>query len=97
MIVVRTRLEDDQKVLQAKSITISVRCYETRTKVGTNFTNVLVDYTQVLWSKPDVVEYEAIGCLEFPFRISIPPKVAGFSNAVFVDYKCIWRIEAGEF
>lgn len=96
-LVVRTRLEDDQKVLQAKSITISVRCYETRTKVGSNSTNVLVDYTQVLWSKADAVEYQAIGNLEFPFRLSIPPKVAGFSNATFIDYKCIWRIEAGTF
>jgi len=94
--VVRTKLDDDQKLLQARSITISVRCYETRTRVGSNYTNILFDHTQVLWAKPDEVEFEPIGNLEFPFRITIPAKVAGFSNTIFVDYKCMWRIEAGE-
>jgi len=57
--------------------------------------NILVDYTQVLWTKPDGVDYDQIGNLEFPFRISIPAKVAGFSTAIFVDYRCMWRVEAG--
>ena len=95
MTVVRTKLEDDQKPLLAKSITISIRCYEYRTRVAGYCTNVLVDQTQVLWSKPEAVEYEPIGDLEFPFQISVPSKVAGFSNATFVDYRCAWRIEAG--
>jgi hypothetical protein len=79
--VVRTKLDADQKPLQAKSITISVRCYETRLGVlGVMHSNVLVDYTQVLWSKPDGDhEYADIGELELPFRISIPAKVAGTS------------------
>jgi hypothetical protein len=92
---VRTKLGDDQKPLLAKSITISIRCYECRTRVAGNYTNVLVDRTQVLWTKPDAVEYEAIENLELPFQISLPSNVAGFSNAIFVDYRCIWRIEAG--
>lgn len=57
--------------------------------------NILVDYTQVLWTKPDGVDYEQIGNFEFPFRISVPAKVAGFSTAIFVDYRCMWRVEAG--
>ncbi|KAJ6496508.1 hypothetical protein C8R47DRAFT_1114347 [Mycena vitilis] len=94
--VVRTRLDADQKPLQAKSITISVRCYETRLGVlGVMHSNVLVDYTQVLWSKPDDQESADVGELELPFRISIPAKVAGFSTASYASvYKCSWRVEA---
>lgn len=85
--MVRTRLDADQKSLQAKSITISVRCYETRLGVlGVTHSNVLVDYTQVLWSKPDNdQDYADIGDLELPFRISIPAKVAGM--AILVSFR----------
>ncbi|KAJ7273539.1 hypothetical protein B0H12DRAFT_1089906 [Mycena haematopus] len=95
--VVRTKLDVDQKPLQAKSVTISVRCYETRLGVlGVVHSNVLVDYTQVLWSKPDSdQDYADIGDLELPFRIIIPAKVAGFSTASYASvYKCSWRVEA---
>lgn len=93
---VRTKLDADAKLLPAKSLTISVRCYESRVgRVNTLQSNVLVDYTQVLWSKPDDVDYEPIGSLDYSFRVSVPVKAAGFSTAVFVDYRCLWRIEAG--
>ncbi|KIM49441.1 hypothetical protein M413DRAFT_438626 [Hebeloma cylindrosporum] len=93
--IVRTKLDADLKTLQARSLTISVRCYESRIgRVNVLQSNILVDYTQVLWTKPDGVDYEQIGNLEFPFRISIPAKVAGFSTAIFVDYRCMWRVEA---
>ncbi|KAF8061540.1 hypothetical protein FPV67DRAFT_1509348 [Lyophyllum atratum] len=93
--VVRTKLDDDARQLQAKSITISVRCYESRLgRVSVLHSNVLVDYTQVLWSKPDGEEYGLIDDFEAPFRITVPARVAGFSTAVFVDYRCMWRVEA---
>ncbi|KAJ7752027.1 hypothetical protein B0H16DRAFT_1547146 [Mycena metata] len=95
--VVRTKLDPDNKPLQAKSITISVRCYETRLGLlGVMHSNVLVDYTQVLWSKPDGDhDYADIGDLELPFRITLPAKVAGFSTASYASaYKCSWRVEA---
>ncbi|TFK42948.1 hypothetical protein BDQ12DRAFT_677063 [Crucibulum laeve] len=93
--LVKTKFDADQKPLHAKCLTISVRCYESRVgRVNVLQSNVLVDYTQVLWSKPDGVESEQIGNMEYPFRLSIPAKVAGFSTAVFVDYRCIWRVEA---
>ncbi|KAJ6455751.1 hypothetical protein C8R45DRAFT_586733 [Mycena sanguinolenta] len=95
--VVRTKLDADQRPLLAKSITVSVRCYETRLGVlGVVQSNVLVDYTQVLWSKSeDDQEYTEIGNLELPFRILIPPKVAGFSTASYSSvFKCAWRVEA---
>ena len=94
--VVRTKLDGDFKALAAKSLTISVKCYETRVgRINVVQSNVLVEYTKVLWSKPDGAEYEPIGNLDLPFRISIPAKVAGFSTAAFVDYRCVWRLEAG--
>ena len=92
----RTKLDGDFKPLAAKSLTISVKCYETRVgRINVVQSNVLVEYTKVLWSKQDGVEYEPIGSLDLPFRISIPAKVAGFSTAAFVDYRCVWRLEAG--
>ncbi|RDB24068.1 hypothetical protein Hypma_008762 [Hypsizygus marmoreus] len=92
---VRTKLDDDAKQLQATSITISVRCYESRIgRVSVLHSNILADYTQVLWSKPDGQDYAPIEDLEFPFRITVPAKAPGFSTAVFVDYRCMWRIEA---
>jgi hypothetical protein len=96
--VVRTKLDSDLKFLPAKSITISVRCYESRVgRVSILHSNVLVDYTQVLWSKPDGQDFGEIGDLEFPFRISVPAKVAGFSTTTFVEYRCMWRVEASTF
>ncbi|KAH9484049.1 hypothetical protein JR316_0003528 [Psilocybe cubensis] len=93
--IVRTRLDADLKPLSASSLTVSVRCYESRVgRINTLQSNVLVDYTQILWSKSDALEHEPISNLEFPFRISIPAKVAGFSTAQFVDYRCVWRVEA---
>lgn len=95
-LVVRTKLDDDLKPLQAKSITISVRCYEARLgRVTVLHSNILVDHTQTLWTKPDDAEYAPVGELEFPFKIVLPTKVAGFSTSVFVDYRCSWRVEAG--
>ncbi|GLB35364.1 hypothetical protein LshimejAT787_0209290 [Lyophyllum shimeji] len=93
--VVRTRIDADARQLQAKSITVSVRCYESRLgRVSVLHSNILVDFTQVLWSKPDGEDYGLIDDLEFPFRITIPARVAGFSTTVFVDYRCMWRVEA---
>ncbi|KAF9036575.1 hypothetical protein BJ165DRAFT_581628 [Panaeolus papilionaceus] len=93
--VVRTKLDADLKPLQAKAITISVRCYETRTgRVNVLQSRILVDYTHTLWSKPDNQDYENIGNMDFPFRMSVPANVSGYSTATFVDYRCVWRVEA---
>ncbi|KAF9480089.1 hypothetical protein BDN70DRAFT_643272 [Pholiota conissans] len=93
--VVRTRLDADQKGLPAKAITISVRCYESRIgRVNALHSNLLFDHTHTLWAKQDNVDYEPIANLEFPFRFNLPARIPGFSTAVFVDYRCLWRIEA---
>ncbi|PFH52398.1 hypothetical protein AMATHDRAFT_56953 [Amanita thiersii Skay4041] len=93
--VVGTRVDAEQKILNAKSLSVSVRCYETRHgRINILQSNLLVDYTQVLWSKGDEVEYEAISNMEFPFEITLPVEIAGFSTCVFVDYRCVWRVEA---
>ncbi|KAF8631440.1 hypothetical protein AX17_005117 [Amanita inopinata Kibby_2008] len=93
--VIGTKLDSDLKPLQAKSISVSVRCYESRHgRVNIIQSNILAEYTQVLWSKPDNVDYDAISDLEFPFQITLPVDTAGFSTSVFVDYRCLWRVEA---
>jgi len=95
---VRTRLDPDDRLLQATSLTISVRCYEHRIgRVNVQHSNVLVNYTETLWSKSDDVESESIGNLDYPFRLTLPVSVEGFSTAVFVDYRCVWRVEAGVY
>ncbi|KAJ7172655.1 hypothetical protein C8R46DRAFT_159992 [Mycena filopes] len=80
-----------------KSITISVRCYETRLGLlGVMHSNVLVDYTQVLWSKPDGEhDYADIGELELPFRITLPAKVAGTSrlSSTRLPIKILCRVQ----
>jgi hypothetical protein len=93
--VVRTKVDEDGKLLPAKSITVSVRCYESRLgRVNAMATRVLVDYTQVLWSKSDEREWDDIGDMEYSFRITVPTKVAGHSTAHFQDYRVWWRVEA---
>ncbi|GJE86895.1 hypothetical protein PsYK624_029780 [Phanerochaete sordida] len=93
--VVRTRLEEDQKPIQAKSITVSVRAYENRqTRLGTTHTRLLVDYSQTLWKKPDDQPYADVGDFESTFKITLPKRVAGFSTANYQDYRTFWRVEA---
>ncbi|KIK59708.1 hypothetical protein GYMLUDRAFT_74149 [Collybiopsis luxurians FD-317 M1] len=91
--VIATKLDADLKPLPAKQISVSVRCYEFRMGRigGVVSSRVVVDQTQVLWSRP---EYCELGEEEFPFKIVIPPRVGGFSTVSFVEYKCVWRVEA---
>jgi len=94
--VVRTRVEDDHKLMAASSITISIKCYEARTKLTHSRINTLVDATTILWSSP-VHECTDIGDMDLPFRITLPSSVSGYSNLSFPEYKVFWRLEAGEF
>ncbi|KAJ3763756.1 hypothetical protein EV360DRAFT_32934 [Lentinula raphanica] len=94
--VVGTKLDADLKLLSARQITIAVRCYEFRLGRigGVVSSKTTVDHTQVLWTKPDGVEFVDIGELELPFKITIPARTAGFSTVSFVEYRCVWRVEA---
>ncbi|KAK2460572.1 hypothetical protein APHAL10511_007042 [Amanita phalloides] len=93
---VATRLDADAKPLRAKSISVAVRCYESRiAALNATRSNVLAEYSQTLWSKPDHLDYHSITDLTFPFHIAIPTTGPGFSTAIFVDYRCVWRVEAG--
>lgn len=96
--LVGTRLDSDAKPLRAKSLSVAVRCYESRHgPFNTARSNILAEYSQLLWSKPDHLDYESISDLHFPFQITLPTNIAGFSTSVFVDYRCVWRVEAGPF
>ncbi|KAF9264854.1 hypothetical protein L218DRAFT_899979 [Marasmius fiardii PR-910] len=93
--VVYTKLDSDLKTLPARSITVSVRCYESRLgRLGVLQTNVLFDQSQTLWTTPEGQEYSAIGDGEYPFRLTLPTGVTGFSTVSFPEYRCIWRVEA---
>ncbi|TFL07507.1 hypothetical protein BDV98DRAFT_599803 [Pterulicium gracile] len=93
--VVKSKLDADAKPLPAISIQVSVKCYEHIVgKVGNIASNVVVDHTQTLWTKPDGVEYDLVSDLELPFHITLPADVGGFSTLSLVEYKCVWRIEA---
>ncbi|KAF8921458.1 hypothetical protein CPB85DRAFT_1428441 [Mucidula mucida] len=93
--VVVTRLDHDLKPLPTKSISISVRCYELLLgRTGVLQSNVLAEYNKVLWEKPEDQDHADVGDMELPFRLSVPARVGGHSTASFVEYRCIWRVEA---
>ena len=82
----------------ASSLVVSVRCIELRHgHIRVVQSNVLAEYNQVLWTKPDDVEYGELGNSEHHFKIVIPIKTPGFSYANFQDYRVFWRVEAGLF
>src|SRR6266550_8983863 len=96
--IVGTRLDPDAKPLRAKSLSVAIRCYESRQgPFNTARSNILAECSQILLSKPDHLDYESISDLHFPFQITLPSNIAGFSTSVFVDYRCVWRVEAGLF
>ncbi|THH05076.1 hypothetical protein EW145_g5064 [Phellinidium pouzarii] len=93
--VIRTTLDEDRKPLLASSIQVSVACIEARLgRVGVMHSSVHTEYTQILWMKPDSVEWEELGDAEHAFKIVIPANSPGFSFANFQDYRVFWRIEA---
>ncbi|KAK7693262.1 hypothetical protein QCA50_002829 [Cerrena zonata] len=93
--IVCTKLEEDCKPILAKSLTVAVRCYESRQgKTGVSHSRLLVDYASVLWRKPDDQEYAELGRFEAPFKITLPKRVAGFSTAHYQEYRTFWRVEA---
>lgn len=97
-IVVKTKLDQDAKLLAARDITVAIRCYESRIgKTGISHSNILAEYSQILWSKPEDQDYADIGELEFPFRIVVPVKTPGFSYATYQDYRVVWRVEASAY
>jgi hypothetical protein len=95
--VVRTKLDDDLKPLPSTNLTVSVRCYEYRLgRFGASRSNIVADYTQVLWSKPDHQDYGDVGNLEYTFQIVVPPSTLGYSTVHFPEYRIVWRVEAGK-
>jgi len=93
--VVRTRLDDDKKPLHAVDIHVALRCYEARVgPAGILHSRLLVDHSVALWSKPQDEPWAEIGDGDWPFKLSLPPRLAGHSTASFHDYRVFWRVEA---
>ena len=95
---VRSKIEEDGKPVLAKSLSVHIRCYESRvTRTGSHRSRVLVDYAKTLWQKPDNEDYAPLGDFDSSFKITLPTTVPGFSTANYQEYKTFWRIEASEY
>jgi len=94
--VVRTQLEQDGKPLLSKDLHIAVRCYEARqTRLGATHTNMLADYSTMLWSKPDDQDWTEVGEGDHTFRIVVPANATAPSTALYYqEYRIFWRVEA---
>ncbi|KAI0797814.1 hypothetical protein C8Q75DRAFT_20429 [Abortiporus biennis] len=85
----------DRGSVQAKSLTISVRCYEQREgKTGVINSRLLVDYSQVIWRPSEGEQSAEFGDFQSSFKINLPKRVPGFSSANFQEYRTFWRLEA---
>lgn len=97
VLVVRTKLDEDGKPIPAKSLSISIRCYQSRlTRSRAVRSTLVVDHTDVLWVKPPHKGYADVGELEFPFKLTLPKRTPGFSTANYQDYRVFWRLEASK-
>ena len=93
--VVKIKREEEVKPLAAKTLTIAVRCYESRLgRVNVIATNVVVDQTLVLWEKSPNSASAEVPEGEYPFKLIIPPDTPGLTTTVFQEYRAYWRVEA---
>jgi hypothetical protein len=93
--VVKVKNEGDIKPLAAKTLTVAVRCYESRLgRVNVIATNVVVDQTLVLWEKSPASASAEIPDGEYPFKLLIPPDTPGLTTTIFQEYRAYWRVEA---
>ncbi|KAI0637168.1 hypothetical protein C8Q77DRAFT_1155025 [Trametes polyzona] len=93
--VVRTKLDEDGRPIPARTLSISVRCYQSRlTRSRTFRSTLVVDHTDVLWVKPPDKDYADVAEMEFPFKLTLPKRTPGFSTANYQDYRVFWRLEA---
>ena len=94
-LVVKVKNEEELKRIQAKSLTVAVRCYESRLgRVNVTATNVVVDQTLALWEKPPTSASAEIPDGEYPFKLLIPPDTPGLTTTIFQEYRAYWRVEA---
>ena len=93
--VVKVKREEELKSLPAKSLTVAVRCYESRLgRVNVIATNVIVDQSLVLWQKAPADASAEIPDGEYPFKLLIPSDTPGLTTTVFQEYRAYWRVEA---
>ncbi|KAF9646863.1 hypothetical protein BDM02DRAFT_3069812, partial [Thelephora ganbajun] len=86
---------EELKPLPAKTLTVAVKCYESRLgRVNVIATNVVVDQTLVLWEKSPASASAEVPDGDYPFNIIIPPDTPGLTTTVFQEYRAYWRVEA---
>jgi len=93
--VVKVKRGEELKSLAAKTLTVAVRCYESRLgRVNVIATNVVVDQTLILWEKPPASASAGLPDGEYPFKLIIPPDTPGLTTTIFQEYRAYWRVEA---
>ena len=86
---------EEVKPLPAKTLTVAVRCYESRLgRVNVIATNVLVNQTLVLWEKSPASASAEVPDGDYPFKLVIPPDTPGLTTTIFQEYRAYWRVEA---
>ncbi|KAI0315852.1 hypothetical protein OF83DRAFT_1173449 [Amylostereum chailletii] len=95
--LVSTHIDSDNKPILASALTVSVRCYESRTTRFAVQSSVLAEYPVTLWQAPSSAKHAPLGEFQAPFRITVPVDSPGYSTTHFQDYRILWRVEAGAF
>lgn len=90
--------DDSGRPLPATQLAICIRCYEARIgKAGISRSLLLLEHSQILWSKNADVDYEPISDLSVPFKIVLPASIGGYSTLTLPDYRIFWKLDAGNY
>jgi hypothetical protein len=97
---IRTQLEEDKLPLEASSLEVTLRCYESESKGAhsgkAGELRVLYEVSKTLWTSGSQ-EYMPLGDYEAKFRLSIPVDAVlngAFSTMVFKSWRIWWSLEA---
>lgn len=93
--VVKVKRGEELKPLAAKTLTVAVRCYESRlSRTNVIATNVVVNQSLVLWEKSPASASAEVPDGEYSFKLIIPPDTPGLTTTIFQEYRAYWRVEA---
>jgi hypothetical protein len=96
---IRTKVEEDGLLLEARDIRVRARCYELdRSAAVARKPTVVCEFENVVWSASDG-EYEPLGNFSSAFRIVIPPEAARSvpSTLAYKSWRVWWCLEGGMY
>jgi hypothetical protein len=94
---IRTKVEEDNKLVDACDIRVRARCYELdRSPSVARKPTVVCEFEHVVWRAGDA-EYKPLGNFSSPFRIVIPPEAARAvpSTLAYKAWRVWWCLEGG--